>query len=207
MTPGTVFSQIASCIKRESKTSQSYILDSTPWIPDSRYWIPVLFQWNLDSWFHSLLGFRTPWAVFQIPKTRILDSTSENFSDSRFCKKKCPVFAPDSAIWVPLGYIHYEYHRREKGNGGIVKISEGRKRGCQFFLKQLINHFTRELSYFLVQWRMVLLLYCTKLQCPLLCAVTSQLNIFLHQSYSFSSPAFFLAFSLFVFFSLGLVLC
>ena len=137
MTPGTVFNQIASCIKRESKTSQSYILDSTPWISDSRYWIPVLFQWNLDSWFHSLLGFRTPWAVFQIPKTRILDSTSENFSDSRFCKKKCPVFAPDSAIWVPLGYIHYEYHRREKGNGGDRKNFWRYKEGMPIFSKAI----------------------------------------------------------------------
>ena len=34
---------------------QSWILASTPWIPDLRYLIPVL-----DSGFQSLLGLRTP---------------------------------------------------------------------------------------------------------------------------------------------------
>ena len=36
----------------------------------------------------SLVGFWIPWAVFQIPKRRIPDSTSKDFSDSR--------------IWIPL---------------------------------------------------------------------------------------------------------
>ena len=31
-------------------------------------------QWNLDSVFQSLVGFRIPWAVFRIPKPRISDS-------------------------------------------------------------------------------------------------------------------------------------
>ena len=47
---------------------------STPWIPDC--------QWNVDFGFRSLPGFRIPWAVFRIPKPRIPDSTSKNFSNS-----------------------------------------------------------------------------------------------------------------------------
>ena len=43
-----------------------------PWISDSKYWIP-------DS---LSVGFRIPWAVFRIPKPRILDSSSKNFLDS-----------------------------------------------------------------------------------------------------------------------------
>ena len=58
------------------------------WIPDSNYRIPDLFQLNLDSGFQSLVGFRTPWAVFRVPRPRIPDSTCENF--------------PDSGIWIPL---------------------------------------------------------------------------------------------------------
>ena len=47
-----------------------------------------LCQWNLDCGFQSLVGFRTPWSVFWIPKLRIPDSTSKNFTDS--------------GIWIPL---------------------------------------------------------------------------------------------------------
>ena len=38
----------------------------------------------LDSGFHSLLGFRIPWAVLRIPKPRIPDSISKIFLDSGF---------------------------------------------------------------------------------------------------------------------------
>ena len=45
------------------------------WIPRHRFLIPgprfrILCQWNLDSGFQSLVGFRIPWAVFRIPKPR-----------------------------------------------------------------------------------------------------------------------------------------
>ena len=40
-----------------------------------RSWIPVL---SVE------LGFGIPWAVFQIPKPTILDSTNKIFRDSRF---------------------------------------------------------------------------------------------------------------------------
>ena len=39
-----------------------------------------LCQWNLDSWFHSVVRFQR--AVLPIPKPRIPDSTSKNFPDS-----------------------------------------------------------------------------------------------------------------------------
>ena len=49
-----------------------------------------LCQWNLDSGFRSLVGYRIPWAVFWIPKPRIPDSISKLFPDSGFQKKKFP---------------------------------------------------------------------------------------------------------------------
>ena len=61
---------------------QSWIVDSTQWIPDSRYSIPVFVSrtWILDTNF--LVGFRIPYAVFRIPKSSILDSVSKIFLDS-----------------------------------------------------------------------------------------------------------------------------
>ena len=41
-------------------------------------------QWNLDSRLQSLVGFRITWVVFRIPKPRIPDSTSKNFTHSAF---------------------------------------------------------------------------------------------------------------------------
>ena len=51
-------------------------------IPGTRFWI--LSQWDLDSGFQSLKGFRIPWVVFRIPKSRIPDSSGKNFPDSGF---------------------------------------------------------------------------------------------------------------------------
>ena len=48
-------------------------------IPGTRFWI--LSQWDLDSGFQSLKGFRIPWVVFRIPKSRIPDSSGKNFPD------------------------------------------------------------------------------------------------------------------------------
>ena len=44
-------------------------------------------QWNVDSRFLSLVGFRIPRAVFRIPKLRIPDTTSKIFPDSGFQKE------------------------------------------------------------------------------------------------------------------------
>ena len=49
-------------------------------IPGTRFWI--LSQWDLDSGFQSLKGFRILWVVFRIPKSRIPDSSGKNFPDS-----------------------------------------------------------------------------------------------------------------------------
>ena len=46
----------------QGNARQSWILDSTSWIPDSS-----LRQCNLDSEFQLLVGFRIPWAGFWIP--------------------------------------------------------------------------------------------------------------------------------------------
>ena len=61
----------------------SKILDSTQWVPDSRYWIL-----NFSS---VELGFQNPvvseipfflsWIPFQVPKPRISDSLSKTFLD------------------------------------------------------------------------------------------------------------------------------
>ena len=50
------------------------------WNPRRGFRIPVtefriLWQWNVDSELQSLVRFRTPCAVFLIPKPKTLDST------------------------------------------------------------------------------------------------------------------------------------
>ena len=58
------------------------------WTPGTG--VRILCQWNLDS----LEGFRIPWAVFWIPKHRILDSKAQDsgFQSTRFHKQKFPRF-------------------------------------------------------------------------------------------------------------------
>ena len=53
------------------------------------------FLWNLDSGFQSLVGFRIPWAVFQIPKPRIPDFTNEKFTTFRISQAKIS-FVPET---------------------------------------------------------------------------------------------------------------
>ena len=52
------------------------------WIPDSSYWTPDLFGWNLDSALQMSVGFQFPTAVFRFPRDRSPDSKSKNFLDS-----------------------------------------------------------------------------------------------------------------------------
>ena len=62
---------------------QVWVLDSIPWISDSRYWIPYLWQWNLDSGFLQHC---------------IPDSKAQ---DSGFHKQKFPVFRnPDCLTYM-----------------------------------------------------------------------------------------------------------
>ena len=76
---GAIFSLGAPDVK-ESKRSW-ILLDSTPWIPDSSYWI-------LDS-LSVELGFRIPVVNgIRYSLTRIPHSKSKNF--------------PESGIWIPL---------------------------------------------------------------------------------------------------------
>ena len=67
------------------------VLDSPPWIPDSRYWILVFVNaWNLDSSFQSLVGFEIPLELY-------LDSKS---LDSGFHKQKISLVRnPDYLSW------------------------------------------------------------------------------------------------------------
>ena len=63
--------------KTQGGRRQSWIPDSTPWIPDFKYGIQDFCQCSVDSRFQSLMGFRIPWSVFRIQKPRIPDSTSK----------------------------------------------------------------------------------------------------------------------------------
>ena len=58
------------------------------WTPGTG--VRILCQWNLDS----LEGFRIPWAVFWIPKHRILNSKAQDsgFQSTGFHKQKFPRF-------------------------------------------------------------------------------------------------------------------
>ena len=73
-------------------TRQSHSLD---W--GLRCWIPVFFSgtWILDPF---LVGFRSTWALFWIPKPWIPDTTSKIFPDFGFYKQEFP----DSRIRIPL---------------------------------------------------------------------------------------------------------
>ena len=58
------------------------------WLPQHGFRIPgiefrILCQWSLNSGFQSLVGFQIPWAVFWIPKPKILDFTSKTLPDER----------------------------------------------------------------------------------------------------------------------------
>ena len=56
-------------------------------------------EWDLDSGFQSLVGFRILWAVFRIPEPRIPDSTNKisRIQDSR--NKILSDSNPDSLTW------------------------------------------------------------------------------------------------------------
>ena len=88
--PHTIFSQISEFFPNETGESGNRNRISPP-LSESKTVLESGFQdmdsslcqWNLDSGFQSLVGFRTPWAVFRIPKPRISDSTNKNLLDSR----------------------------------------------------------------------------------------------------------------------------
>ena len=74
-----------------------------PQIPDSLNCIPV---YNSGTWilvFNCLVGFWIPWAVFQIPKPKILDSRSKISQNSKFYRQKFPRFwNQDFLTWGKL---------------------------------------------------------------------------------------------------------
>ena len=83
--------------------SKSWILDSTPWIPDAGYWISVFVCGTWDSAFQSLareneLSFSFSLVLSEIPNSLscILDSKAQ---DSGIHKQKFSGFRnPDSPI-------------------------------------------------------------------------------------------------------------
>ena len=107
----------------------AWVLDSSSWIPDSTHWIPVFVSgtWILDSNRKCDSG----WAVFRIPKTRILHSTRKNFSNSGFHKQKFPGcrWGKTTEQWrhpattkSTLSYITCTYEKmKSKGNIYIVQ--------------------------------------------------------------------------------------
>ena len=62
---------------RESKTVSLGFWITRHAVPGTGF--RIFWQWNLDSGSQSQVGFRIPWAVFQIPKPRIPDSTIQTF--------------------------------------------------------------------------------------------------------------------------------
>ena len=78
----TPISDITKCRSMQGNPRQSWILDSRNSV-DSSLWKRIL-----DSEFQSLMGFRTPWAIFRIPKPRIPDSTRNIFPECRFKKQR-----------------------------------------------------------------------------------------------------------------------
>ena len=71
-----VVSGMSVCLGRPMSRESKTVLDSGPHAVDCGFHVldSSLCQWKLDSGFRSLVGFRIPWAVFWIPKPRILDS-------------------------------------------------------------------------------------------------------------------------------------
>ena len=69
-------SLLLSSLPFSSPLFPSFPFPSTPHIVDFGFQTldSSFCQWNLDSVFQSLVGFRIPWAVFRIPKPRISDS-------------------------------------------------------------------------------------------------------------------------------------
>jgi len=65
------------------------------WIPRRGFLIlgtgfRILCQWNLDSGFQALVGFRIPWTAFRIPKPRILGAAAKIFWIPELTSKTVP---------------------------------------------------------------------------------------------------------------------
>ena len=93
---------------------QSCALDSTPWIPSSRYSV-------LDSGLQPLVGFR-------IPKPRMPDSTSTSFHDSGIPKKKKFRINVHGAIWCSWKYLNVCVRGKDRVNRS--QRSKGSYKAC-----------------------------------------------------------------------------
>ena len=108
---------------------RSWILDSTPWIPDSRYKITDLFQWNLDSRYQLSVGLRIPTAVLWIPRPRIPDST---------CKISRIPESGFSYMARNFRYIHIQRHVKfMKRQRKVIHFTKKAPRGLKRLTSQV----------------------------------------------------------------------
>ena len=95
---GITRKQCSGCLSPQRESKIIFILDSTPWIPDSRNWIPLFVNktWILDSGIVS--GFLD--SLCCIP-----NSTSKIFPDSGVYKQNFPrLQIPDSRRLSKFSY-------------------------------------------------------------------------------------------------------
>ena len=88
------------------KRRRPWILNSTPWIADSRYQEVNLSSLSeeLGFWIPVIVGFRILCAVFRIREPRIPDSTSKKFRNCGFHEQNFPGFM-GRHDWVILAPI------------------------------------------------------------------------------------------------------
>ena len=119
----------------------------------------------LDSGFHSLLGFRFPWAVLRIPKSRIPDSISKIFPDSGFPYMGRNHNTTQHAAQAVRFFRVVRENRKEMCGACTVQCTLFR-RGCFFLLwlnliLDLLTSCVWELFYSLKQTRSILMFVIT----------------------------------------------
>ena len=84
------------CVIRpiEGNPRQSRILDSTPWVPDSRYWTPF-FAVELGLWFPMVSGILDSLSCVPNPKGQDFGFHIKITLDSIFHQQKFPGFIKD----------------------------------------------------------------------------------------------------------------
>ena len=88
------------------------------WIP--RRGFRILCQRSLDSGFQSTVRFQIPWAVFQIPKPKILDSTAKICWIRDSTSKNFPI--PES------GFLGYQPEGFFSGTSACFEIGQQRSK-------------------------------------------------------------------------------
>ena len=89
-------------------------------------------HWRLDSGFQSLAEFQISWSVFWIPKPKILDSISKNFSDSGI-----PIPLHWAILSLNVLFFHFRPRDVTPGNWFFKMSSYSRTFGCLIYLRNL----------------------------------------------------------------------